>query len=174
MERLGTVNSICPGVLLQRRISTPTSTRVIADTSSFSHCVKTTRAVNRTAQPATCQSFKLNYRKHVMYIYCCMVIHSTFYICLQGGCYTVCAQNMAQTISLMKKTRAEENEMMNISLIIDLKHTCVSATCLHLAETSPGHGGLGMHVRKENANQRFWIRDGAAPARGCRLHHCSS
>lgn len=38
VERLGTENSICLGSLLHWSISTPTSTRVIANTSSFSHC----------------------------------------------------------------------------------------------------------------------------------------
>lgn len=38
VERLGTENSICLGFLLQWSISTPTSTRVIADTCAFSHC----------------------------------------------------------------------------------------------------------------------------------------
>lgn len=101
LERLGTLNSICLGVLLQRSISTPTSTRVIADTSSFSHCGKT-RAFKRTAQLPICKSFKFNYTNHVIYIYCCVVIQYTLYICLQGGCYIVCAQNTAQMILLMK------------------------------------------------------------------------
>lgn len=92
LERLGTLNSICLGVLLQRSISTPTSTRVIADTSSFSRCVTTTGAFKRTAQLPICKPFKFNYRNRVMYIYCCTVIQYTLCICLQGGCYIVCSK----------------------------------------------------------------------------------
>lgn len=40
VERLGTENSICLGFRLHWSISTPTSTRVIADTSAFLHCIK--------------------------------------------------------------------------------------------------------------------------------------
>lgn len=126
LERLGTLNSICLGVLLQRSISTPTSTRVIAATSSFSHCVQTTRASKHTAQLLICKSFKFNYRNHVMYIYCC--VHYTW-ACRVAAILCVCSKY--STDDLADEVKASWGKGI-IIIHLTLNHTCVSATCLNL------------------------------------------
>lgn len=57
VARLGTENSICFGSLLHCSISTPTSTHVVAATSSSVHCISGTQTHKRAFRCKSCPSF---------------------------------------------------------------------------------------------------------------------
>lgn len=57
VARLGTENSICLGSLLHCSISTPTSTHVVAATSSSVHCISGTQTHKRAFRCKSCPSF---------------------------------------------------------------------------------------------------------------------
>lgn len=56
VDRLGTENSICLGSLLHCSISTPTSTHVMATTSSSGHCISGTQRHKRAFCCKSCPS----------------------------------------------------------------------------------------------------------------------